>query len=431
MSHEIRTPLTSMLGLIDLVHSDGSLSDELKHYLRLMKDNGIFLQQILSDILDLSKIEANQLNMEKISFSPLDIVKDVSELFSSKASDKGIYLDMKFTGLDPSKPEPTKLLGDPTRFRQVLWNLVSNALKFTLKGGISIRLTELLYPDGIEHLLNTRPNIIPSASKLSASDLGRSVLLRVEVEDTGIGMKDSQVQAIFQPFVQADSSTTRQFGGTGLGLSIVEKLVRLMGGTIGVDSVLGKGSCFWFTLVLPMAPSSPILASSRKRKEEASSLSIPKPIRPRMSINSSSPVQLPAPDCTARPAVLRLLVAEDNSTIRLLLGRKLKMMGHEFTMTTNGEEAIRAFMENTFDMVLCDMFMPVMDGLQVIQEIRTSPTLSGAQREVPIIAFTADVLNESVDKYLKHGANAVLAKPIDWNRLQELLHMFSNGNSSS
>jgi signal transduction histidine kinase/CheY-like chemotaxis protein len=411
MSHEIRTPMTSLLGLIDLLFADNTLSDEVKHYLQLMKDSGIYLQQILSDILDLSKIEANQLKMEKIAFGTHDVVKDVGDLFRPKAEEKGIYFQTQYLPFKRDECD-VKVMGDPTRFRQVLWNLLSNALKFTLQGGITVRISEYLYPDGIEPLISSRPNTIPATNKLSASDLGNTILLRVEVEDTGIGMKESQVQSIFKPFVQADSSTTRQFGGTGLGLSIVEKLVRLMGGTIGVDSILDKGSCFWFSLLLPIAGSHP----SRKRKDDSSSQSTDKITKMRKD----------SPECSSEcRRILRLLVAEDNSTIRLLMSRKLKSLGYEFVMATNGEEALKLFCEDRrFDVVLCDMFMPIMDGQQVIQEIRNSTTLESKLKNVPIIAFTADVLNESVEKYLRLGANAVLAKPIDWNRLQELLQSF-------
>lgn len=417
MSHEIRTPMTSLLGLIDVLHGDENLSEDQRHYVRLIRDSGISLQQILSDVLDLSKIEANQLKVENIQFDPKVLIGDIAELFKSRAESKGVYLNWSFVNARGETPKDTSLIGDPTRIRQIIWNLVSNALKFTSSGGVTIKVTQFLYPEETTDISAVRPSMVPvhESNKEVEEPL---VLFRCEVEDTGIGMKDSQVQKVFRPFVQADSSTTRKFGGTGLGLSIVEKLIRIMGGTVGVDSVFGKGSNFWFTLILPLVAesdceSSPIdlslMESPMKKRRDSPSDKNGK------FRYESSPIRTPK---------IRLLVAEDNSTIRLLMTKKLKLLGYDFSMATNGEEALKMFQEDTFDVILCDMFMPVMDGVQVIQEVRNMKK-DTRRRNTPIIAFTADVLNESIERYLKVGANAVLAKPVDWHRLQELLLQYA------
>ncbi|MBL3575551.1 PAS domain S-box protein [Rhodovulum sulfidophilum] len=361
MSHELRTPMTGILGIADLLLSE-TQSARHRKWINTLRRSGVSLLSLLDDILDFSKIEAGKLTLESIAFLPDVVMADVCELLSSTAQEKGLDFKME----QRISPSPT-LIGDPMRLQQILLNLTTNALKFTDKGGVTLSLGDAeKLPDGRWRM-------------------------EFEVADTGIGIPSELQANLFQPFTQAEASTTRRFGGTGLGLAISARLAEAMDGEIDVSSVEGQGSVFRLTIVLPEAAE--------------------------MTGNISHPARLalgPAHD-----RALNLLIAEDNETNRLLLNDALEMCGHSVTTVENGAEAVAVVKKNDFDAVIMDMQMPVMDGV-------TAARLMQAEdgNGPPIILLTADALSrKSFEK--KNVFAAVLTKPIDWGQLFSALNEFA------
>jgi len=352
MSHEIRTPMTGILGMVELLRGT-ALDTEQESYVQLLKESGEGLLSILNDILDLSKIEAGELRLETIPFIPLRVAEDAVRLFTQAAHKKGLWLRLKV-----GKQVDTTVLGDPTRFRQVLFNLVGNSIKFTERGGITLVLDDL--------------------------ELGQP--LSVSVQDTGMGIIPEMLGKLFQPFVQADSSTARRYGGTGLGLAICHRLVKAMGGDIGVDSQAGEGSNFHFTINVLPTENAPV----------------------RVSLGNPSPAH----------ASLRVLVAEDNRVNQLLIARLLRRLGHIVTIAENGLKAVEAAQSQIFDLVLMDMLMPEMDGPTATRTLRS---LGGAFLKLPVVALTADAMLEHQEEFLKAGVAQVLTKPVRLEELEQLL----------
>lgn len=353
MSHELRTPMTGILGMIELL-GEAALPAVQQRQVGILDKSAKALMSVLNDILDFSKIEAGRLELEQIDFDPAQIVREVIDALGHAASRRQNTLKAE----RGEAPLPA-LHGDPTRVKQVLFNLVGNAVKFTEQGSIVIHLS-------------VQP---PRADG--------QVALRIEVRDTGIGIGPEVQQTLFQPFQQADSSTTRRFGGTGLGLAICRHLVDAMHGEISVQSTVGKGSVFRVELTLAQA------------KGQAAA----------------------APICIASDAVtklrsLRILVAEDNPTNRLLIETRLRRAGHRPEMVDDGQQALAAASSDDFDLILMDMQMPVLDGMGATRAIRALP--DAKRNRTPIIALTADALPELRDEYMASGLDDYQTKPIDW-----------------
>ena len=309
---------------------------------------------MLDDILDWSKIEAGKLAFETVNFELVKLVKEVSLLFEAAARENDVRLEVRSV-----TDGPVEVCGDPTRLRQIIANLVSNAIKFSRGGNVTIKHGHAPEDGGIR--------------------------LRVEVEDTGIGIDEVQLSRLFHPFEQADGTTARRFGGTGLGLAISRRLVEMLDGEIGVRSHPGQGSLFWFTAKLGKAsPQSPILEM----------------------VEVGSPRQL------------LILLAEDNPINQMIVRTGLQREGHVVDVVSDGAQAVRAAISRHYDLILMDMQMPEMDGVAAARLIRelTSPTVT-----TPIVALTADAVSEHRTAYLAAGLDGFLAKPIDWAELRRVL----------
>jgi signal transduction histidine kinase len=359
VSHEIRTPLNGVLGMAQVLAA-GDLSPLQRQRVEIIHSSGEVLLSILNDVLDFSKIEAGKLDLEATPFAIVKVVGDVQAAFSAVAARKHLNVTLRLENTAPGDV----YLGDPTRIRQILSNLVSNALKFTHAGEVGIEVR------GVE---------------------GGVVL---SVCDTGIGIPADKLPRLFGQFEQVDASTTRRFGGTGLGLSICHELCRLMGGRIAVDSVYGKGSTFTVHLPLPKVGGA-----------EA-------------PVSTALNLELDAP--AAARGDLRILAAEDNKVNQLVLTTLLAQMGVAPTMVWDGAEAVEAWRAGDFDLILMDMQMPVMDGLTAARTIRAAEALSSRPRS-PIVALTADVMSHHLGDYRLAGIDAVVAKPIQLAELVETI----------
>ncbi|MGQ9365359.1 ATP-binding protein [Azospirillum sp. ST 5-10] len=362
MSHELRTPMTGVIGMGDLLLQTG-LSDAQRGMVATLQRSADALLTILNDVLDFSKIEAGQLTLEEIEFSLARLLDDVSQLFLGHAAAKGLTLSTAI-----ADGTPTDLRGDPTRLRQILFNLVGNAVKFTDHGHVEVRVR--CAPDG---------------------GGPETVTLCFEVSDTGIGMTPDQQARLFHPFVQADASTTRKYGGTGLGLAICQRLVETMGGGIAAASTPGRGSAFRFSVRLR-----PVSAPPPRR-------------------DAHTPAPTVRPDAAARP---RLLLAEDNDVNRMLVTTMLTGMGYPIDAVPDGQAALQALQDAAYDLLLLDMEMPVLDGGATARAIRGSPD---PLSRLPIVGLSADALPEHRDRHMANGLDAYLTKPVDWKRLDAVI----------
>jgi CheY-like chemotaxis protein len=379
MSHEIRSPMTAILGYADLL-GDANLNPETHESVRIIKRNGEHLLTIINDILDISKIEAGKMGVEKIKTDPIAIVSDVVDLMRERAESRGLRLDVEYRGNIPQT-----ILSDPTRLRQILLNLVGNAIKFTSKGNVRI-VTQLV--EGSE---DAKPSGKP--------------MLRLDVFDTGIGMSPEQMAGLFQSFTQADSTTTRKFGGTGLGLVISRRLTELLGGHLTCSSTPGKGSCF--TVMIDPGDLSGVRMIDPTDLEH---------------VGAGRQEQRPA----ARSDITlsgRILLAEDGPDNQRLISHILRHAGAEVEVAENGRIAVDTATAaeeqgKPFDLILMDVQMPVLDGYAATRELRDRGL------RTPVVALTAHAMEGHREQSVEAGCDGYITKPIDRGSLIEEAHRY-------
>jgi signal transduction histidine kinase/CheY-like chemotaxis protein len=364
MSHEIRTPLNGVIGMTELALAPNTATEQ-RDFLLTAHESAKNLMTIINDILDFSKIEAGRMEIEIIPMPLRDLVEGAAKAFALSARQKKLEL---VAGLSPDCPALIK--SDPTRLRQVLYNLLGNAVKFTERGGIILRVTP--------------------------EDNHDRRVLHFSVSDTGIGIASEKQAAVFAPFSQADVSTTRRFGGTGLGLTICQRIVQLMEGKIWVESQLGTGTTFHFVV--------PLTATEK----------LPEPSKPVSVVKTAG-----------RPP-LRILLAEDNRVNQKLATTMLQRQGHVVNVATDGKAALELFRAQPFDLILMDVQMPEMDGFEATRLIREHEQHS--QTRIPIIAMTAHVMKEDVERCVAVGMDAHLPKPLDSKQLFAMLDSISAKN---
>jgi PAS domain S-box-containing protein len=342
MSHEIRTPMNGVLGVLHLLKHE-PLSDDGRRLLGEALGCGSMLAELLNDIVDFSKIEAGRLEFSPEPVDPEAVLRGVADLLQPEAEAKNLYLRTT------ASPDLGWVTLDPVRLRQVLFNLIGNAVKFTLTGGVEVRLTG--HGDGEDRHI------------------------RIEVADTGVGIPQEAHDSLFERFHQGDGSTTRRFGGSGLGLAITRRLAVLMGGEVGFESQEGAGSLFWIELPAPATAAAP---------------------------------HVEEPDMPLLDG-LRVLIVEDNATNRLIASRMLEHLGAVVETAENGLEGVEAVQRAAFDLIFMDVQMPVMDGLEATRRIRA---MSEPMGHAPIIAMTANALSHQQDAYITAGMNGAVAKPL-------------------
>ena len=355
MSHEIRTPMNAIIGFAEVVLQDTQLSERSSEHLRIVLRSAKALMGIINDILDISKLESGKFALESVAFHLPNALADALQLLDHQATDKGLNIV-----IDYHADLPLRFLGDPTRLQQVMLNLVGNAIKFTEKGYITVAVMPGAQPD----------------------------MIHFSVADNGIGMTSEQQLTIFNSFSQADSSTTRRFGGTGLGTVISKQIAEMMGGEIWLESAIGQGSIFHFTARLPVASE-----HQGCLFEEGSALT----------------------GGYSSPRLFNILLAEDIEANATLATLRLKQQGHQVEWVKNGRQAVDAFTSGGFDLILMDVMMPELDGLEATRKIRALEKPQG--RHTPIFALTASVMREDYNKCIAAGMDSIHGKPIDFGEL--------------
>ena len=351
MSHEIRTPMNGLLGMLDLLLKT-DLSGIQARYAQIARRSGGLLLDLIAGVLDLAKIEAGRLELEAVETDLPEVVAGVCDIMTAQAMARSIELRNDVQAVAP-------VLADPLRLQQVLINLIGNAIKFTETGSVTVALTVL-------------------------SQQADGVKLRFSVSDTGIGIPPDQVARVFDMFAQVDGTTTRRFGGSGLGLSISRQLVELMGGTIGAESTLGIGSSFWFEVTLPLAPAAPA---------------------------APAPPAEAAATARALPSNPRVLLVEDSLVNRMVAAEFLNRCGCVVTVAENGQEAVDQFAPGRFDIIFMDIQMPVMDGFGATTMIRAREQAADGAGRIPIVALTANVMEDDFRQSQAVGMDAFLTKP--------------------
>jgi two-component system, sensor histidine kinase and response regulator len=364
MSHEIRTPMNGVIGMIDLLLGT-SLTNGQRQFAQTIQSSAYSLLLIINDILDFSKIEAGKMTFEKIDFDLFEVIKNTIDLMATAAHGKGLNLRHQI-----KENTATNLVGDPTRLRQVLLNLLNNAIKFSEKGEVFLEIVQV-------------------------SEIFQEVELSFQVHDTGIGMSEEAQAKLFRSFTQADTSTTRKYGGTGLGLAICRKLVELMGGSIQATSVLGKGSVFSFNLQFT--------------KQRAA-------VSNGVALAVSEPYDTESPTFRAKLNGARILLAEDGKTNQLVAVQVLQKLGYAADIALNGLEAVEAWQQNSYDIILMDCHMPEMDGYAATRKIRQIEA-EGNLRPTKIIAMTASAMLGDRELCIAAGMDDYTTKPVNQHAL--------------
>ncbi len=391
MSHELRTPFNGMMGMLGLLEGT-TITPEQSDYIKTAQSSANHLLTLLNDILDISALEAGKMNLKPAPLHLPQLLYDVNALMQTHAASKSLDFSIRLLG-----PVLPWVLADETRVKQILFNLVNNAVKFTERGSVTISVSHIAKSDG-------------------------HIEITCVVRDTGIGMDAAALSKLFQRFYQVDSSTTRKFGGTGLGLEISQSLAQMMGGEITVVSEPGIGSEFTAKLLFPScdAPASEIVNAAKVQSDFAPSVS---------SIVTQPAINLPTPEPPVPSAPqARILVVEDHPINQKLVGVLLSRMGCHVTFCENGQLAVEAVKKEAFDVILMDVNMPVMDGLTATRTIRA---MEGNAAKTPIVVFTADVMNEASEMARAAGADDFLGKPVKVDRLRETIQKYLQSSQLS
>jgi PAS domain S-box-containing protein len=407
MSHEIRTPLNGVVGMLELLATT-TLDSEQQRYARVARSSADSLLRLINDVLDFSKIEAGKLELEDFDFDVHRLVDDVVEMFAEQVQAKGLALAH---AIAPDVPPAVR--GDADRLKQVLVNLTNNAIKFTERGQITVRVA-------VEKA--GRRQEARGKKQASGREQAEGCRLKFEVADTGIGIPPDRLDRLFKSFSQVDASTTRKFGGTGLGLAVCKQLVELHGGEIGVTSEPGRGSTFFFTVLLARPRALASNGHGRGNSEPAESRGL------------SPSAILDAADRAAgsEPAeARRILIAEDNDVNQMVAFAILTRVGFDCDIVGNGRDAVEAVRKNHYDLVLMDCQMPDMDGFEATRAIRVLEQSAERPRHLPIVALTANAIKGDRDACLAAGMDGYIAKPIDTLRLIETIETLLSAPAES